>query len=409
MSNTFNKGVVKAQRKMAKVTDNIATKTTLNAKHKEILSKIEDEQMQLPELQSRQTLLQQELEQLLVADLKLLTPTQIAHISEVKEELLLLDKKIKNVSRSKINYLLRNGELIFNYNDMDNSQILDKTAHTKIKKVSASSVFKKKKVVIESPISYYSGKTKGDCLKHFLSNVDPNFVFYKESNITDDNYCEQCQCFRVLKSNEATMVCPQCGSELCVIMESDKPSLKDPPPETRHYEYKRFNHFCDWLAKIQGKESSEVPSEVIDTILLEIKRERIKDLSDVDEENIRRYLKKHSDKNYDKYFNHVAQILFKINGIPPLSMTPERERDYRLMFLMIQEPYELYCPETRSNFSSYSYIIYKFSQLLNHPEIMNKMHLLKSKEKLYALDVIWRQICTHLGGANKGWKFIKSY
>jgi len=75
-------------------------------------------------------------------------------------------------------------------------------------------------------------------------------VNIQEYTLTEENFCEDCQCFRVLKPNEAKMACPECGTELNVIMDSDKPSLKEPPPETRQYEYKRYHHYCDWLAKI---------------------------------------------------------------------------------------------------------------------------------------------------------------
>lgn len=415
MSSTFNKGIIKTLKKQAKANDSNAVKTTLNAKHNELVTRMEEESDRLPKLKEERDLLQQELDKLSLLSFKELSPHQIIRIGEVRDKITDLSKQIDIIPRNKIDYLLRNGELIFSYNELDagNAPVAEtKTGSVmrkQIKKVSVTQVFSRRKITLDNPLSGTCIKTKADCLKQFLSNVDPDYVTANECHITEDNYCEQCQCFRVSKNNEAKMVCPKCGSEISVIMDSDKPSLKDPPPETRHYEYKRYNHFCDWLAKIQGKESSEVPDEVINTIWVEIKRERIKDLAQLDEETIRRYLKKHADKKYDKYFNHVTQILFKINGIPPLSLTPEQEREYKMMFLMIQEPYEKHCPETRSNFSSYSYIIYKFSQLLGNRHIMERMRLLKSKDKLYALDVIWRKICNDLGGSEKGWKFIPSY
>ena len=40
-----------------------------------------------------------------------------------------------------------------------------------------------------------------------------------------------------------------------------------------------MNHFNECLAQFQGKESTIVPQEVYDSLLLEIKKERIKNLA----------------------------------------------------------------------------------------------------------------------------------
>jgi len=424
MSNTFNKGINKSLKKQAKAIDNNTIKTTLNAKHNELVQKMDDEISKLPQLKEHYLELQKEFDTLSKLSFKELSPQQILRIGDLKDKLQQLETQISQIPRIKLDYLLKNGTIIFKYNELDANRTIDEVSagqttgqsasvsngmRKQVKKISVNDVFIKRKVALSTSLIGNTAKTKADFLKQFLSNVDPNYVYANESNITEDNYCEHCQCLRVLKSSEAKMVCPKCGSEISVIMDNDKPSLKDPPPESRHYEYKRYNHFCDWLAKIQGKESSEVPEEVINTIWIEIKKERITDLASLDEEKIRQYLKKHADKDHDKFFNHTTQILFKINGVPPISLTPEQEREYKMMFLMIQEPYENHCPDTRSNFSSYSYIIYKFSQLLGNKQVMDKMRLLKSKEKLYSLDVIWKKICSDLGGREKGWKFIHSY
>jgi len=83
------------------------------------------------------------------------------------------------------------------------------------------------------------------------------------------------------------------------------------------------------------------------------------------DDHVKRYLKKLSvqpkGKKYEKYMTHTTQILFKVNGVPPIQLTHEQEKEYKILFLIIQEPFELFRPDSRSNFSSYSYIIYKFS------------------------------------------------
>ncbi len=73
------------------------------------------------------------------------------------------------------------------------------------------------------------------------------------------------------------------------------------------------------------------------------------------------------------------------------------------MFSEIQEPFEKHCPTTRKNFLSYSYVLYKFCELLGEDSLKQHFPLLKSAEKLYAQDSIWKNICKELG-----WEFIRS-
>ena len=66
------------------------------------------------------------------------------------------------------------------------------------------------------------------------------------------------------------------------------------------------------------------------------------------------------------------------------------------MFKDIQAPFEKHCPPERKNFLSYSYVLYKFCELLGEDEYLEYFPLLKSKEKLYNQDVLFRKICEEL-------------
>ena len=66
-------------------------------------------------------------------------------------------------------------------------------------------------------------------------------------------------------------VCPKCGTLEKLLVDSDKPSYKEPPREISYFAYKRINHFNEWLAQFQAKETTEIPQELYDQILIEIK------------------------------------------------------------------------------------------------------------------------------------------
>jgi hypothetical protein len=84
-------------------------------------------------------------------------------------------------------------------------------------------------------------------------------------------------------------------------------------------------------------------------------------------------------------------------------MTREVEEKFRQMFKECQIPFQLYCPKNRKNFLSYSYVIRKFLELLGEDEYIPYFPLLKSREKLYQQDVIWKGITKMLK-----WEFYPS-
>ena len=77
------------------------------------------------------------------------------------------------------------------------------------------------------------------------------------------------------------------------------------------------------------------------------------------------------------------------------------EERLRIMFKDIQKPFDDNCPEDRKNFLSYSYVLYKFCELLDEDQYLQYFPLLKSKSKLYAQDQIWKKICDTLR-----WEYI---
>jgi len=166
------------------------------------------------------------------------------------------------------------------------------------------------------------------------------------------------------------------------------------------YSYKRENHFNEWISQFQAKESTSVPEEVVTKLRAEFKKQKIKDLSEITHEKVKGLLKK---LGYAKYYEHVAYISTILNGITPPTMPEALEHRLRLMFHKIQAPFEKHKPATRKNFLSYSYVLYKFCELLGEDQYLPCFPLLKSKEKLYVQDEIWSKICKELQ-----WQYIKT-
>lgn len=213
-------------------------------------------------------------------------------------------------------------------------------------------------------------------------------------------HCDICNVAREENSEEGVLVCPECGSEAYMMVVSDFPSFRDPPKERNNYAYKKINHLNEILNQFQAKESTIIPDEVMNEVVAEVKKRRIMNIAEMTEKDIREILKK---INRSKYYEHATHILSRLNGNPPPTITPEIEEKIRAMFQEIQAPFLLYCPDDRTNFLSYSYILYKFFELLELDEYKVYFPLLKSRDRLISHDIIWKKICEYLQ-----WQFIPS-
>jgi hypothetical protein len=144
---------------------------------------------------------------------------------------------------------------------------------------------------------------------------------------------------------------------------------------------------------MQARESTAPNEEIITQLLLELKKDRINDKEKITPKRIKGYLKK---LRHNKQYEHIPAIIDKLCGIPPPVITRELENKLISMFHEIQAPFEKHCPKGRKNFLSYSYTLHKMCQLLGEDQLLPCFPLLKSREKLYYQDKIWKNVCLEL-------------
>lgn len=319
----------------------------------------------------------------------------------------LLHSYYENIENSKNNddELIENFEdNLLNYDDNNDSDDEEDNINIEIpeKKNNVLNFFNENvftSLKISDFVKQESKFKKTNYLEEYLQKIDSNYVpkIKIDMNVCK---CPKCDIEMILYPSDGIQVCNNCGFQQNVLIESDKPSFKDPPLEVCYFSYKRINHYNEWLAQFQAKESTEIPEEVYEKILSEIKKERITNLEKLDTKKIRQYLKKNK---LNKYYDHAAHILYQINGVPPPCMSKELEEKLRRMFKEIQGPFMEVCPKSRKNFLNYSYVLHKFVELLGLDNYKIYFPLLKDREKLHQTDMIWKKICDKLG-----WHFIKS-
>jgi len=180
------------------------------------------------------------------------------------------------------------------------------------------------------------------------------------------------------------------------LIENEKPSYKEPPKEVCFYAYKKINHFKEILAQYQGKETTQIPAEVVENIKQQIKKERIQ-LSELTYNKSKEILKK---LGYNKYYEHIQFIKNKL-GIKPPTFSPEFEDTLCNLFNELLAPYSKYCPNDRVNFLNYYYVLYKLCESLNERQYLHDIPMLKDRDKIIEQDEIWKRMCEELN-----WEFI---
>jgi hypothetical protein len=233
-----------------------------------------------------------------------------------------------------------------------------------------------------------------------------------------EKYMEKCHGVKKYRSCDNSFICSICGSSMINSVSeglticytcgtTDKLNLSTTPEWNsfenydfiKPFSYKRSNHFKEWINQIQGREGTNIPNDTIQLLLLELKKERIYNKKLITYEKIKGYLKK---LKLNKYYEHIPNIIHKITGNRRLIISTELEKTLINMFDEIQQPFEKHCPKNRRNFLSYSYTLYKFFQILDMNEYLIYFPLLKSREKMFEQEEIWKNICKEVG-----WKFIR--
>lgn len=377
--------------------------TTLDVRHRAMIESFLHKKDESQELVTEKHALESKLDELITIPKKDLDDAQIKCIIQTKEELNRIHNMLAQIENNKdeLEYFVNTSEILFNYYDLlenhtDEGGMRPSMEDTKHKSIARYFTKDCPQEVPEKNIK----TSRFHLLDDYLSYTDSNYI---NNNLNEENTMKCAHCKGNSKDvlvNEGIICCRDCNTIENIITDNEKPSYKDPPKEISYFSYKRINHFSEWLNQIQGKETTDIPEEVFNKIMLELNKQRIYNLAKVTPLKIREILKKNK---VNKYYEHIPYILNKITGIPNPHLNTELEEKLKNMFKEIQVPFLKYSPNNRKNFLSYSYVLHKFIQILGKNEFLKHFPLLKSRDKLHQQEQIWKNICLDLN-----WKFIRS-
>jgi hypothetical protein len=364
---------------------------TLDATHKEFLNEFSENEKTIIDHKSEIAKLKQKLKDVNVV-------LSVEKKLEMTDKIAELKDNIKEIKYKKNDYLLDNSKYIFEYfeNKKNINNIDDSTKMVTSKNILLFNIFKIKKDDTPDNIVYSTENKNKNIVQKYLANIDETFLDMN-SFIRTTDICQSCYKGELIPlDDEGVLICNLCAVNIPYLIENEKPSYKEPPKEVCFYAYKKINHFKEILSQFQGKETTQIPDEVIDHIQLQIKKERIS-IQHLTHHKTKEILKK---LGFNKYYEHIAFIKNKM-GIKPPVFSQELEDTLCNLFMEIQAPYAKTCPDYRVNFLNYYYVLFKLCELLEENAFLNDIPLLKDREKLIEQDETWKKMCVELN-----WEFI---
>jgi len=366
-----------------KIKMNKNSSITLDGKHNDFLNDfVKDETDNIPKIKRERE-----------EKIKKLKKTKdIDQIMELRDKIVDINQSIKDLKNKKKSYYLDNSKYIFDY--FENKKNISEIQQEPTKNKLLNNFFKIKSADNED--NSKDTKLQTNIVNKYLSNIDDSFIDINQF-ICQSDICKFCFKGELIPlEDDGILICNLCFKNTPYLIENEKPSYKEPPKEVCFYAYKRINHFKEILAQFQGKETTQIPSDVIENIKHQIKKERIC-LSQITNNKTKEILKK---LGYNKYYEHIPFIKDKL-GIKPPIMSPELEDTLCNLFIELQSPYSKFCPDDRVNFLNYYYTAYKLCELLGETQYLQHFPMLKDIEKRIEQDAIWKQICEELD-----WEFI---
>ena len=370
---------------------------TLDSKHQEKLNYFQQLQDSLPERRAELQKLKEEYSHLSNKTPKNDSINYYKRKHELPKEIKQLEQDISDIvfRKEEIDYYAQTHSILVEYYSKCDPTVPN-SKKTKKKRPKKGGTF-------DELLNVDKTTNKGELLDSYLSATDRSYTskHIESDNIWQCKSCESCDLVSIPK--EAIIVCEDCGminNDLPIDIDYT-PSFKEMQDIDRQpaFAYKKINHFNEHLQNMQAEENTQIPDTVVQAVRLEMQKEKIRP-EKLNEKKVRGYLKKHG---LNKYYEHIYHIICLMNGNPPLKMEISLRNQLCTMFHEIQAPFTKHCPPERKNFLSYKYVLHKFCQLLSRDEYLKYFPLLKSREKLYQQDLIWKGICDDLE-----WEFIPS-
>lgn len=232
------------------------------------------------------------------------------------------------------------------------------------------------------------------------TSLDIDYISKNSSNC-------QCGSHYAIESKTGEQICNKCGhtEKLYGVVFEDDQFFYQEGQRTKHGKYDPTKHCKFWVDRIQAKESTEIPEDIIKKIKTNIKRDKLW-LESITCNDIRKYLKEINRTDFNSHVSLIRKIITKTE--PPQFSEQELTSIYMYFSRIMQIHNRNKIEEnnnnnTNSNSPYHPFFVYKIvEQILNKPEqknrckeILSSIHL-QSRDTLIKNDRIWYSVCQEI-------------
>lgn len=232
-----------------------------------------------------------------------------------------------------------------------------------------------------------------------LITIDESF----KNNSSD--VCPNCSTPYEIEEKTVEYTCRTCGltEKMKGVVFEDEQFYYQEGHRTKHGKYDPIKHAKFWLDRIQAKENTTIPDNVLGSVKKHIQQDSLW-VDKIDCETVRYYLKK---SKLTAYNNHVSLIRKLITGKQPEQLTDHEIGLVYMHFSMVIQQFEIIKNKNKSNCPYHPFFIYKIiEQILKHPRdrirrinILSCIHL-QSRDTLIENDKLWFSIIDNLPDSN---------
>lgn len=252
----------KERNKKSFVGDN---RVTLDAKHNEMIRCFKEQRKSLPSKYKELDDLKKQYNELKNIPKKKLSDELLQKKFSLADLILDLENNIKNIENGndEYEYFLNTGQILHQYydnietfakskNDDKKQKFVNNNGPSVLDLFSSTNKPPEKNLPNDTPknltdfITTTQNFERAGMLDSYLKIIDPAYVGNIEYDKKYDK-CIACECEKTLVQDEGLMVCENCGQTDYIVIDSDRPSYKDPPPEVSYFAYKRSNHYLESL------------------------------------------------------------------------------------------------------------------------------------------------------------------
>jgi len=237
------------------------TSLTLDGRHREMLKSFDKLGNNLQKYENKLDKLKKKYEKLNKKGKRQCTDEEIDEMFKLQDEIEEIENKIKTVQSTDqtSEYYLNTSDLLHKY--YSNKYSCEDCVHddnggdvTEQKQGSNLLNFFNSNNNIGDMNKFVKKKNKfknTDIFDEYLRKTDEKYSGKIEYN-NDTYYCNKCNSEKTLISCEAISTCTSCGSSERVVIDSDKPSYKEPPTDINYFAFLIvcIDYFYDLWAKI---------------------------------------------------------------------------------------------------------------------------------------------------------------